>query len=54
MGPIQLILRRSLRKSGFSYPALAAGYIFLADERNKRLLDETQDYLIDRKDNENG
>lgn len=54
MGPIQLILSRRMRKSGTVYPALVAGYIFLADERNKRLLDETQDYLIDRKDNENG
>lgn len=54
MGPIQLILSRRMRKSGFVYPALPAGYIFLADERNKRLLDEEQDYLIDRKDNENG
>lgn len=54
MDPIQLILRMRMRRHGLTDPELPAGYIFLADERNKRLLDEKQDYLIDRKENENG
>lgn len=53
-GPIQAIIQRRLRRSEIILPPLPDGYVFLTDERNRYLRDEQRDFLIDRKDEENG
>ena len=51
-GPVQTLLRRRalLSESGESTLTLPDGMACLMDERNKKLLDEEQAFLLDRKD----
>lgn len=54
LDPIALIIKKYKYKRNAELPALPEGYAFLSDPSGKILRDETKNYLIDRKDENNG